>query len=109
MAASVRCTIVLAGLVIAIYNLLDIIICIWSTEDSPYAACRCTRSVNPATFYISITLIDHTCRAERTGDTEVIDATAEVIEQRVVQTFDGMSVTMECALEALCISTYRLP
>ena len=106
----VSCAVALVCLAIAVDNLLDVISGSRITEDSPYAACRCTRGVNPAAFHIALSFICHTSASERTCDTEVIDITTEMTEQGVVQTTDSMTIAMKRTLEALiCFRCNRCP
>ena len=73
-------------------------------------------SLHPAALHVTLLgntsfciKIGNTSSIERTPHTEIIDITTEVPEQRIIQTADGMTVTMQGALEADIISTDRCP
>ena len=94
--------IVLTFLIIAVDNLLRRSCRVGRiTEDSINAAIRHARSIDPAVLHVAFASICHTRTRERTRDTKVIDTATEVSEQRVVETADGVAITMQGALEAL--------
>ena len=91
-------------LIIAVDNLLDLISCSGRiTEDGIDGAVRCTRCVNPAVLHVALASLRHAGTGERASDTEVVDIAAEVVEQRVVESADGMSVAVQRAAEALAL------
>ena len=59
---------------------------------------------HPAVLDVAAACIGDTGLGERTRDTEVIDRTAEVVEQRAVQAADGMAVAVQSAAEALTVA-----
>ena len=75
--------------------------------------CHIRVSTDPTVLHISITLLGYTCTSEGSGDTEVIDRTAEFAKERIVQTANGMSIAVEDATEARivipCIFSNRCP
>ena len=66
-------------------------------------------SLHPAAFHVASTHVYHAGALERACHTEVVDLAAEVLEQRVVQTAEGVAVAVEDALEALGFSTDGRP
>ena len=109
MIISIGSAIALVCLTIAVDNLLVTTSCRRIAEYCTYTSIWCTCRIHPSTLHISITLINDTCRVERASYTEVIDTTAEVVEQRVVETADGVAIAMENTLEALFVGAYRGP
>ena len=79
------------------------------TEDGTGRVEACgSRALHPAVLDITVTRLSDTCASERTGDTEVIDLTTEVSEQRAGETTEGMTIAMERSLEALAIGARRI-
>ena len=70
-------------------------------EYRTWSLCRCRRGADPTVLHISPTRLGDTCASERSCDSEVIDITAEVVEEWIVESADGMTITMEVTREAL--------
>ena len=71
---------------------------------------RCCSSLRPTTLHITFTRVHDTSSIECTHYTEVVYLTTKVVEQRVVETTNGMTITMQNAIEAMsCISADWCP
>ena len=69
-------------------------------------SCRITGGVYPAILGIAVafciaTMVSNTTTGERTRHAEVVYASAQMPEERLVEPADGVAVTMECAGEAV--------
>ena len=79
------------------------------TEDCIDTAIRRACGLHPTVLHITVARIGNTGRGERALNTEVIDMTAEVSEERLVQSVDGVSFAMQRTVETSVGGAYRRP
>ena len=65
--------------------------------------------LHPAVLHIAVARIGDTGRGERAAGTEVVDMAAEVAEERLVESADGIALTMERTGEAVRLIAKRCP
>ena len=71
---------------------------------------RCGSALYPAVLHITAASLGHAGTGERAHDTEVVNTAAEVVKQRVVESANGVSVTMHYTIKASAfVIAYRCP
>ena len=65
--------------------------------------------LHPAVLHIAVARIGDTGRGERAAGTKVVDMAAEVAEERLVESADGIALTMERTGEAVRLIAKRCP
>ena len=65
--------------------------------------------LHPAVLHIAVARIGDTGRGERAAGAEVVDMAAEVAEERLVKSADGIALTMERTGEAVRLIAKRCP
>ena len=88
-------------LIVAVHDLIATACRI--TKDRLRGFCLRAAGAYPAVLHIAYARFGDTGTCERAHDAEVIDITAKMIEQRVVQSADVITVTMQVTFEALAL------